>query len=218
MSDDRAPCVETGEATLSHPGSYPKRLHICYTAPFLCAAGCSLVDGGMSAAAETTDAPAGARSPSPTAGEPAGPPTSGSAPPLPTARTSSANGGRASSASSDDVAMPAEGGDAEPLRVCVDSRERLRWSPALHQCFVDAVNALGGSAFAKVRRAARAAAAGAASQPDLARCAQLPRLGHLSNRRAPLPPCCSPRTLWPRWLCPASPWPTSSRTCRSTGA
>lgn len=100
------------------------------------------------AAAQTSHGPAPAASPS--AGEPAGPPTSGAPPPRPATRTSSANGGRASSASSDDVAMPVAG-EAEPLRVCIDSRERLRWSPALHDCFVDAVNALGGSAFAKVR-------------------------------------------------------------------
>lgn len=139
---------------------------------------------GAAAGTQTTDAPA-ARTPSPTAtGEPAGPPTSGSAPPQPTARTCSANGGRASSASSDDVAMPVEG-EAEPLRVCVDSRERLRWSPALHQCFVDAVNALGGSAFAKVRQAAGDLAAGAASLPNLACRAQLLHRAHPPNRRAP---------------------------------
>lgn len=45
--------------------------------------------------------------------------------------------------------------DGEALRVTIDSKERLRWSPQLHQRFCKAVAELGGSAVAKV--SARAA-------------------------------------------------------------
>jgi len=42
------------------------------------------------------------------------------------------------------------GGSNGELRVVVDSKERLRWSPQLHQRFCQAVDELGGCAFAKV--------------------------------------------------------------------
>ncbi len=48
------------------------------------------------------------------------------------------------------------GGDGE-LRVVIDSKERLRWSPALHQRFCQAVDSLGGCAVAKVGRAGASA-------------------------------------------------------------
>ena len=41
--------------------------------------------------------------------------------------------------------------EQEQLRVTVDSKERLRWSAALHERFCQAVADLGGSPFAKVR-------------------------------------------------------------------
>ena len=43
----------------------------------------------------------------------------------------------------------AKGGGRSP--VLIDSKERLRWSPQLHRVFCEAVEELGGSAFAKVR-------------------------------------------------------------------
>ena len=43
----------------------------------------------------------------------------------------------------------AKGGGRSP--VLIDSKERLRWSPLLHRAFCEAVEELGGSAFAKVR-------------------------------------------------------------------
>lgn len=44
---------------------------------------------------------------------------------------------------------PSSSGDGE-LRVVIDSKERLRWSPALHHRFCQAVDSLGGCAVAKV--------------------------------------------------------------------
>ncbi len=75
--------------------------------------------------------------------------------------------------------------EQEPLRITVDAKERLRWSPALHQRFCQAVAELGGSALAKVGRMA-GAAAGAAAAAAAAAC----RRGSRPDPDALLASCC----------------------------
>ena len=120
--------------------------------------------------------------------------------------------------------------EQEPLRITVDAKERLRWSPALHQRFCQAVAELGGSALAKVGAAFVAARAGVApaswlvlgtrapTVPDAA-----PHFPQSAHSTPATPPSChstgctsppapavrSPRTLWPRCRWWASRWPTS---------
>lgn len=114
---------------------------------------------------------------------------------------------------------PSSSGEGE-LRVVIDSKERLRWSPALHQRFCQAVDSLGGCAVAKVgwdnaegpgrqlhghqRR----------SVPAVERVPQdsLPCSCPPGTERHPPPlslPHCSPRTLCSVWACRGSRWPMS---------